>query len=237
MAEQKSFKTRVKEEAIKCSKIYKSLFVDYDYLLCSDAFVHADYYIIQGHEDNYRHLTGVATEISAEEFFNKCYDGTLTENDFSFEKDGQPEAQTKGAVRDKIRVLSDIRSLFSQNAVVEEEFKQNAIKCAFAAEGCTFTLGFACRNNSKPMTILRGKKLNANKTAALELVIRRPRGARKFSEIILGDDSALRKYFDKVNKMLSEELRKPLMEDTDNEEEIRNNSDDGGEQLVEQTKF
>lgn len=236
MAEQKSFKTRVKEEAIKCSKIYKSLFVDYDYLLCSDAFVQADYYIIQGHEDNYRHLTGVATEISAEEFFNKCYDGTLTENDFSFEKDGQAEAQTKGAVRDKIRVLPDIKSLFSQNAVVEEEFKQNRIKCAFAAEGCTFTLGFVCQNNSKPMTLLRGKKLDTNKTAALELVIRRPRGAGKFSEIVLGNDSVLRKYSDKVKKMLSEELLKSLMENTDSEEKIWDGAA-GGEQLIEQTRF
>lgn len=237
MVEQKSFKTRVKEEAIKCSKIYKSLFVDYDYLLCSDAFVQADYYIIQGHEDNYRHLTGVATEISAEEFFNKCYNGTLTENDFSFEKDGQAEAQTKGAVRDKIRVLSDIKSLFSQNAVVEEEFKQNRIKCAFAAEGCTFTLGFVCQNNSKPMTLLRGKKLNTNKTAALELVIRKPRGAGKFSEIVLGNESILRKYSAKVEKMLSEELLQSLMENTDGEEKIWNGSATEGKQLIAQTRF
>lgn len=237
MAEQKNFKTRVKEEAIKCSKTYKSLFVDYDYLLCSDAFVQADYYIIQGHEDNYRHLTGVATEISAEEFFNKCYDGTLTENDFSFEKEGQAEAQTKGAVRDKIRVLPDIKNLFSQNAVVEEEFKQNRIKCAFAAEGCTFTLGFACQNNSKPMTLLRGKKLNTNQTAALELVIRRPRGAEKFSEIVLGNDSVLKKYSAKVKKMLSEELLKSLLENTDGEEKIWDGSVAGGEQLIEQTRF
>ncbi len=53
MAEQKSFKTRVKEEVVRCSKIYKDLFVDYDYLLCSEVFVDSDYYIIQGHEDNY----------------------------------------------------------------------------------------------------------------------------------------------------------------------------------------
>ena len=57
----------------------------------------------------------------AETFFNKCYDGTLTEEDFSFEKIGHSEEQTKGAVRDKIRVLPDIGSIFSQNSVVEEE--------------------------------------------------------------------------------------------------------------------
>lgn len=65
MPEQKSFKTRVKEEAVRCSKIYKDLFVDYDYLLCSEAFTDAEYYIIQAHEDNYEHLTGVGTNLKA----------------------------------------------------------------------------------------------------------------------------------------------------------------------------
>lgn len=45
VAEQKSFKTRVKEEAIRCARIYKDQFVDYDYLLCSEAFSQSDYYI------------------------------------------------------------------------------------------------------------------------------------------------------------------------------------------------
>lgn len=70
MPEQKSFKTRVKEEAVRCSKIYKDLFVDYDYLLCSEAFTDAEYYIIQAHEDNYEHLTGVGTNLKAATFLN-----------------------------------------------------------------------------------------------------------------------------------------------------------------------
>lgn len=218
MAEQKSFKTRVKEEAIKCSKLYKKLFVDYDYLLCSDAFTKADYYIIQGHEDNYRHLTGVATEVKAETFFDKCYDGTLTEDDFTFEKSGHSVEQTKGAVRDKIRVLPDIGSIFSQNSVVEEGFHKNSIKCSFAAEGCTFTLGFTCTDNAKPMTLLRGKKLDAAKAGTMELVIRKPRNTKEFNEIVVGDADAIKKYGNRIKGLLSADLIK-LFAVTENKEE------------------
>lgn len=234
MAEQKSFKTRVKEEVIKCSKLYKSLFVDYDYLICSDAFARSDYYIIQGHEDNYRHLTGVATEVKAETFFRKCYDETLTEDDFSFEKTGHSEEQTKGAVRDKIRVLPDIGSIFSQNSIVEEGFHKNAIKCSFAAEGCTFTLGFTCSDNAKPMTLLRGKKLDASKASVMELVIRKPRKEKDFNEIIVGNIDALKKYGNRIKGLLSEDLIALLATTEDNEEK---ECCDVEQQVIEQAKF
>ena len=38
MAEQKSFKERVKEEAIVNAKMFKEFFVDCEYLVCSEAF-------------------------------------------------------------------------------------------------------------------------------------------------------------------------------------------------------
>jgi hypothetical protein len=42
MAEQKSFFERVKENAISYAPLYKRYFVDYEYLLCSEAFSQAD---------------------------------------------------------------------------------------------------------------------------------------------------------------------------------------------------
>ena len=44
MAEQKSFKERVKEEAIVNAKMFKEFFVDCEYLVCSDAFEKNPYY-------------------------------------------------------------------------------------------------------------------------------------------------------------------------------------------------
>ena len=62
MAEQKSFKERVKEEAIVNAKMFKEFFVDCEYLVCSDAFEKNPYYIIGAHTSNYEpvsytHLT------------------------------------------------------------------------------------------------------------------------------------------------------------------------------------
>jgi len=51
-----SFKERVKNIVIKESKNYKEIFVDYEYLVCSRAWVMKDFYIIDGKKDNYQHL-------------------------------------------------------------------------------------------------------------------------------------------------------------------------------------
>ena len=106
-----SFKERVAQVAIAQAKVYEQVFLKYEYLLCSEAFSENPYYIISAHADNFRHLVGVNTSFSAEEFFNKCLDGTLTENDFDFIKRGQSEKEVKGAVRDKIIALPEFLSI------------------------------------------------------------------------------------------------------------------------------
>lgn len=146
------------------------------------------------------------------------------------------ESQTKGAVRDKIRVLSDIGSLFSDSSIVEEGFNKNSIKCSFAAEGCTFTLGFTCMDNSKSMTLLRGKKLDTSKAGPMELVIRKRRGTTKFDEIIVGDVDALRKYSDRIKELMAEDLTELLI-DNHEVEESKLNSNETKKQVVEQIKY
>lgn len=105
MAEQTSFKTRVKEIAITESKKYKDVFVDHQYLICSKGFKKRDYYILSAEKDNFLHLVGINTDLSAASFFDKCYDGTLIEDDFDFNKDGKDENSIKGSVRRKIKFL------------------------------------------------------------------------------------------------------------------------------------
>lgn len=83
-----NFKERVKDILISEAMAYKESYVNYQYLICSDAFEHKKYYVIDAKEDNYQHLTGVNSLISAQEFFNKCYEGTLTIEDFNFLKRG-----------------------------------------------------------------------------------------------------------------------------------------------------
>ena len=190
---------------IRCSKLYKATFVEYDYLLCSEAFVKADYYVIQGHEDNYKHLTGVETQIDAATFFEKCFNGTLDEKDFSFQKWHKSEKEVKGAVRDKLKVLPDIVNLFTEDMMVEEDFCQNIVRCSFAAEMASLTLGFICDGFSKPMTLLRGKKLK-DRAGAIELVLRKCRGEEKYNKMLVGNKDTLIKYGNKISSFLSDEL-------------------------------
>lgn len=139
----------------------------------------------------------------------------------------------KGAVRDKIMVLPDIAGIFSPATTVEEGFHQNTIACSFAAEGGTFTMGFVCDGFSKPKTLLRGKKLNPNRTGAMELVLRRKRGAEKFDQIIVGNNEVLKKYAVKISALLSADLLAVIApEQSENSSRERTDVT-----LVEQTKF
>ena len=86
-----SFKERVKKAAIDGAKLYKENFVDYEYLICSKAFENRKYFIAKADESNYLHLLGIHTELAPKDFFEKCLNGTLSEEEFDFFKKNQSE--------------------------------------------------------------------------------------------------------------------------------------------------
>ena len=206
MAEQKSFKERVKETVIQNAYSYKRYFLDYEYLLCSAAFVKNEYYIVSAYEDNYLHLTGLHTRLDAAMFFDKCYKGTLEENDFDFCKSGQNESEVKGSVRRKINFLPFIMNMFNVGTFVEEDFEKNRIRCALAAGNVSATLGFVVAGKAKPMTLLKGNELSSAKAKKLDLVLRRKSGESRFAEIVIGDGERLAEHKDALVSLLSEDL-------------------------------
>lgn len=206
MAEQKSFKERVKETVIKNAYSYKRYFVDYEYLLCSTAFVKNEYYIVSAYEDNYLHLTGLHTSLDAAAFFEKCYKGTLEENDFDFCKNGQNESEAKGSVRRKINSLPSIMDMFNAGASVEEDFEKNRIRCTLATGNISATLGFVVAGKAKPMTLLKGNELNSAKAKKLDLVLRRKSGECKFEEMLIGDAERLAEHKEALSDLISEDL-------------------------------
>ena len=206
MEEQKSFKERVKESVIQNAYSYKKYFVDYEYLLCSAAFVKNEYYIVSAYEDNYLHLTGLHTNLPASTFFEKCYKRTLEEADFDFCKNGQNEKEVKGSVRRKINSLPSIMDMFSVGTTVEEDFEKNRIRCALAAGNVSATLGFVVAGKAKPMTLLKGNELNTSKAKKLDLVLRRKSGDSRFDEILIGDVTQLVEHKEALSDLLSDEL-------------------------------
>ena len=68
-----NFKQRVCNELISGAAIYKSVLMDYDYLIYSNDFDKSPYYILSANEDNYAHLTGVNYLISPYDFFLQMF--------------------------------------------------------------------------------------------------------------------------------------------------------------------
>jgi len=206
MTEEKSFKKRVKDEIINGAKIYKENFVDYEYLICSEAFTAKEFYTIDAKEDNYQHLTGVNSLIASKDFFNKSYDKTLQESDFDFNKRGQSEKSVKGSVRRKISVLPNIIHIFENGTLVEENLIKNQIKCSFATTDKKCTLGFIDLTKSRPMSLLKGDEIDNTKAKNIDLLLRKHISKDKFNEIIIGDFVALQKYRENIEAFLDEKI-------------------------------
>ena len=207
-----SFKERVRQTVIDCSKKYKSNYVDYDYLVCSKAFTKKDYYIISAYEDNYQHLTGVHSLISPQDFFNKCFDGSLSGSDFDFIKKEQSEMSVKCSVREKIAVLDSTMDLFTYPEIyVEESFHKNRVFCSFATAINSFTLGFANDKYATPKSLLKNNKLS-NNLNKVDLIIRKHKTEELYNEIVLVNSEAIKNYYDKIKHLLSGELVASLLQ-------------------------
>ena len=201
-----TFKQRVAQTAIDYATMYESVYLKYEYLVCSEAFSSQDYYIIGACADNYKHLIGVNTTISAEDFFSKCLAKTLTENDFDFIKTGQSEAAVKGSVRRKIKALPDFLAMLDSPLVAEEKFVKNKVSCTFATTDKRVTVGYITVGKSRPKTLLKGDELEEEKSRKVDLILRRPSGTEMFDEIICGDQNMITKYRSKIEPLLAENL-------------------------------
>ena len=69
---EESFKNRVAQVAISCAAIYRDSFVEYDYLVCSEAFGNTQCQEIKAEANNYLHLIGVNTSLSSNVFYQKA---------------------------------------------------------------------------------------------------------------------------------------------------------------------
>lgn len=201
-----NFKERVRKAAIDGARIYQEIFLNYEYLICSEAFNIEKYYIIDGQKDNYQHLVGINPLIDKEEFFIKSKSGELTLDDFNFDKDGASEKSTKGTVRRKIIALPSIGNLFTKDTMVQERFIKNTNFCHFATSDNKCTLGFVSTPKSRPKTLLKGNELKKDKMKKVDLIIRKKKDEKKFNEIIVGDINILMKHFNDIKELIDDSL-------------------------------
>lgn len=205
-----SFKSRIKTVLIQCAAIYNSLFVCRDHLIVSDAFHKRPYYIISAEKDNYLHLTGVHTSLSASVFFDKCLNGTLTESDFDFSFPNHDPKSVKGSVRRKINALPLISNLIGPNSTVQEDFQKNTIFCSFASSDGFCTLGFVSVPQAIPKTLLQGDELDHTKSSPIKIVLSKNRPDPKFSCVIHGTDEEISRYYSDVGHLLDDDLSRRI---------------------------
>ena len=174
----KSFKERVKSQLISSAKLYFEHLVCNDYLIYSKNFKYQKYYLVSAKKDNFLHLTGVRTDLKANEFFEKCFEAILTEDDFDL-----GSKQQKGLIRRKISVLDKAIMIFSTtNITVEEKFEKNRISCSFASADKSCTIGFTKTRLAKPQTVLKGNRLNTE--VEIDVILSKTKDSQHFEKII-----------------------------------------------------
>ena len=179
-----SFKERVKNIAVDCSIKYRDNLCNYEYLVISEAFTDK-YCIIRAEADNYMHLIGVSSQLSAQEFYQKCIDSTLTENDFDFNKNKQSEKSVKGSVREKIVALPSFCDMFTKADLrCQQDFSKGKVKCSFASASDKFTIGFV--QEGRPKSLMKNNQLNNNTSQPIIAVVRKDKGTSNFTEVVLG---------------------------------------------------
>lgn len=155
----RSFKSTVQNKLIQAAINYSKL-LNVEILVASDSFDNARLYIVRFFKTNFLHLTGVSTDLSPELFFEKCFSGTIAENDFDINR--IPEQ--KGLVRLKMKHLPSIDSFFEDELLVQENFEKGSIKCLIATSDGRCTIGFVdAKYHVRPKTILDRNHLNKNK--------------------------------------------------------------------------
>ena len=153
MENQTAFKKNILASICGGARQYKAVFLDYEYEICSKAFSAQGSYIISATKSNFLHLTGVNTNLTAEQFFDKAFDRSLTVDDFDFCKKGQSEKIVKGSVRRKVEFLPCLARIFSATTLVEEGFEKGRISCTLAVSEDSFTLGFIAVPKCRPKTL------------------------------------------------------------------------------------
>ena len=152
-----AFKESILNKLIIAANEYYKL-VGIDFVITSDNFVYRNEYLLRFHKDNFLHLTGVHTKINAGEFFEKCFNGSISVDDYVCDSTDD----LKGKVKEKLRNLATIGSFFEKELVFQEMFEKNRVKCKIATSDGKCTLGFISINKMVhvPLTLLNKNQID-----------------------------------------------------------------------------
>jgi hypothetical protein len=152
------FKEKIKEQLLIAAHDFFKL-LNKNITISSDDFEFQKNYLLKFNKTNFLHLTGVISHIKADLFFEKCFDGTITVDDFDYD-----EIKNKTNIRNKLKHLVNISKMFDKELLVQEQFVKNKVICKIATSDNECTIGFAGGNYCVyPKTILNKNRLDKTK--------------------------------------------------------------------------
>ena len=155
-----TFKESVQHKLNVAAKDYSKL-VGIDFVIKSNEFKYRNEYLLRFHKDNFLHLTGINTKLKATVFFEKCFEGTITQEDF----DCDSTEELKGKVREKLKNLITIGDFFDKELVFQEMYEKNRVICKLASTDGKCTIGFISisKNIHVPLTLLNRNQIKEEK--------------------------------------------------------------------------
>ena len=103
-----SFKENVRKQLLVAAQEYFSL-LNKTVIIKSEDFEFQKIYIIKFDKTNFLHLTGVISTLKAGDFFEKCYNSSISIDDYDYD-----EVKNKTNIKNKLRCLATISSIFSK---------------------------------------------------------------------------------------------------------------------------
>lgn len=154
-----AFKIKVREQLIESAQDYFKL-LSKTIVLESDEFSFQKTYSLRFNKRNFLHLTGVYSLLTAEAFFEKCLDGSISIDDFDAN-----EQKNKSTIKKKLKHLVNLSTSFDDEILVQEQFIKNRIICKIATSDNSKTIGFVDGHYCVwPSTLLDKNHLDENKT-------------------------------------------------------------------------
>ena len=155
---QNSFKENVRKQLLVAAQEYFSL-LNKTIIIESNNFEFQKIYIIKFDKTNFLHLTGVISTLKAGDFFEKCYNSSISIDDFDYD-----EVKNKTNIKNKLRCLATISTMFNKELFAQEHFEKNRVICKIATSDGSFTIGFIGGVHCVyPKTVLNKNRLNESK--------------------------------------------------------------------------
>ena len=155
---QNSFKENVRKQLLVAAQEYFSL-LNKTIIIKSEEFEFQKIYIIKFDKTNFLHLTGVISVLKAGDFFEKCYNSSISIDDFDYD-----EVKNKTNIKNKLRCLVTISTMFNKELFAQEHFEKNRVICKIATSDSSYTIGFIGGVHCVyPKTVLNKNRLNESK--------------------------------------------------------------------------